>query len=89
MGTLFSQAPRKYLAVSREDVDFFLSDAGELAKKHKLTVADVIAARAVLETARASDLAVRNGDAFDEQVAGFGELVQELTEAIRSLKVES
>ncbi|AST27506.1 hypothetical protein [Ralstonia pseudosolanacearum] len=87
MGTLFEQPRRQFLDVSTDNIDDFLSVANHLAKKHKLSVADVIAARAVLETARASDLAVRNGDVFDEQMAGLGRLLEELTSAIESLKV--
>lgn len=88
VGTLFNQAPREYRSISKEDVDDFLSDVLDLARKHKISVSDVLSARAVLESARAGDFAVRNGDILDEQMMGFGELLQELTSAIQSLKAQ-
>ncbi|CCQ64077.1 conserved hypothetical protein [Crocosphaera watsonii WH 0402] len=41
-------------------------------------MSDVIAAKSALEQERSNNLYVKNGDTFDEQMAGFGELIQEL-----------
>lgn len=86
MGTLFNQSARDSRSVSMSEVDGFLADAVALAKKHSLTVSEVIAARDVLERRRQNDLYTANGDAFDEQMAGFGELLQQLTAAVESLR---
>ena len=42
MGTLFNQSERKSYRVSKSEVDDFLRDAVELAKKYKINVSDVI-----------------------------------------------
>ncbi len=85
MGTLYSQTPRNYRDVEIADLDEFLSAALEISKKHKIPVADVIAASRVLQLKRTNDLYVANGDAFDEQIAGIGELLEKVTSAIESL----
>jgi hypothetical protein len=86
MGTLFNQEPRNHLHVEASNLDEFLSSAVKLSQKHKIPVSDVISASRVLELSRRNDLYVNNGDAFDEQVAGIGELLQKLSDAVESLK---
>jgi hypothetical protein len=76
MSTLFSQEPRKYHRVSEGDIDDFLTDAKELASKLKIELKDVIAAKHVLELQRRNDLYAANGDALDEQLAGFGDVLR-------------
>ncbi len=78
MGTLLNQSPRKYWAVTKDNVDSFLEDAMELAQKHKITISDVFEAYKICEAQRKHNLYVANGDALDEQLAGFGELIQKL-----------
>ena len=82
MGTLFNQSPRKYWEVTKENVNSFLEDAVELAKKHKITISDVFEAYKICEEQRKHNLYVANGDALDEQLAGFGELIQKLITTI-------
>ena len=88
MGTLFSQAERKWCVVSTADLDEFLSLAVDLAKKNKVAVSDVIKAKEVLEMQRRNDLYVNNGDTFDEQMMGIGELLQGISSAIENLSSE-
>lgn len=71
------------------DIDSFVGTAVKLAKKHGVSVADVIAAARVLEVARTNNLYVANGETFDEQVAGVGEELQKISAAIESLKGET
>ena len=80
MGTLFSQPNREYQTVTHSYLDDFLADAVMLAKKHGITVEDVIAAQEALEMKRRNDLFV-----FDEQIAGLGEILQELVSAVEKL----
>jgi len=77
MGTLFSQNPREFIPVTNGELDAFLSSAVQLAKKHKISLSDVIAAKDVLESERRNNLSVRDGDIRDEQLAGFGQLIKE------------
>jgi bifunctional DNase/RNase len=85
MSTLFDQAPREYLRISTEKVDEFLSDAIALAIKHKVEVANVVAAKHVLELERRNDLYAANGDAFDEQLAGFGDILKDIHDALNDI----
>ena len=88
MGTLFSQEPRKYHRISMNDVSDFLSDAKDLASKLKVGVEDVIAAKHTLELQRRNDLYAANGDAFDEQVAGLGDILKEIQSALQERSEE-
>ena len=84
MGTLFHQPERPYFDVRSEKLDDFLAEAKILARKHGITVGDVIEAKKALEMERRNDLYVKNGDAFDEQIAGIGELLGEFVHNPRS-----
>lgn len=85
MSTLFTQAPREFNRIAFDDLDDFLVDALKLAEKYDVTVADVIATKHALELKRKNDLYVANGDAFDEQLAGFGEILKEIHDALHSI----
>lgn len=76
MGTLFDQQPRDEMRKTTEDVENFVEQAVEIAKRHGVSVADVIAAKHDLELERRNNLSVWNGDTHDEQLAGFGELIK-------------
>lgn len=79
MGTLFKQEPRNDYRV--DDLSQFLEEAVKLAKQHSIPISDVIAAKHALELERRNNLYRANGDAFDEQVAGIGELLKSMAEA--------
>ena len=86
MGTLFDQQPRDYKTVSPDHIEAFIDDAARIAKKYKLSVAEVIESAKVLEMERQNSLYAANGDAWDEQLAGFGELLSRLASAVEDLK---
>ena len=85
MGTLFEQRPRDYYHIGSKDIKDFLDEVVDIASDHELPVHDVIYAIEVLELRRKNNLYAWNGDAFDEQMAGFGELFQELNAKIDML----
>jgi hypothetical protein len=85
MSTLFTQPPRDYKRATSVDVDDFLAIAKELALKHKIEVSDVVAAKHALELQRRNDLQVANGDAYDEQLAGFGEILNNIADSLRDM----
>lgn len=85
MGTLFDQAERDYKRVSSVDVDDFLAIALDLAKKHSIDVATVVAAKHALEIQRQNSIYVANGDAFDEQIAGLGEIAESIKDALLTI----
>jgi hypothetical protein len=76
MGTLYEQAPRRWHEVEEPEIDEFLSTVIRLAEKHGISVSDVIAASRVLELARQNNLYIEDGDAFDEQLAGLGRILE-------------
>lgn len=88
MGTLFNQPKRKYQSISSDHLDSFIQDIASLSKKHGISVSDAIAAARVLELSRQNDLYVSNGDIFDEQIAGIGELLEKMSSAIEQLKAD-
>ena len=83
MGTLFDQQNRNH---RKPDLDGFLRSVSELATQHKISIAEIIAASHVLELRRRNELYVDNGDAFDEQISGIGELLKQLCSAVEDLK---
>lgn len=89
MGTLQEQPPRNYHTVSSDDVKDFLTDALKLSKELKVDISVVLEAYRIKELQRRNTLYVSNGDILDEQLAGFGELLSEICEAITQLSVSS
>jgi hypothetical protein len=82
MGTLGKQLPRNGYQVDTGDLENFLCEASEIAKKHKVDIETVIRAKHVLELQRANSIACQNGDYFDEQMGGFGNKLDNLNSAI-------
>lgn len=82
MGTLGNQPARNQYRISTEELGGFLKDAMVLAKKHKITVEAVIAAKHALELERQNDIAVQSGDYKDEQAGGFGEILSRIASAL-------
>lgn len=79
MGTLFDQPPRK---THDYDPELWLARINRLAGAAGMTVTEVCRALEVAELRRRNDLQASDNDIRDEQQAGFGELLQELTRAL-------
>lgn len=79
MGTLFNQQPRQFRDINFNEIDSFLNDIAELAKKHKMEKKDIIDAYKTLELKRQNNLYVENGDIYDEQMSGIGKILQEIS----------
>lgn len=86
MGTLFDQDPRDYRRIDEDYIEAFLGMAVKMSKKHKISVAEVIAAADVLELRRKNDLAVDNGNILDEQMAGIGHILNDIDASLENLK---
>ncbi|MDD4515439.1 hypothetical protein [Massilibacteroides sp.] len=76
MSTLFDQSPRMWHTVYESDLKVYISELEKIAEKSKFTIDQVLKAAEILELKRKNNLYVNNGDAFDEQMAGFGELLK-------------
>ncbi|MDP1539505.1 MAG: hypothetical protein Q8L72_02495 [Moraxellaceae bacterium] len=82
MGTLGNQPVRNQYSINLESLGYFLEDAAELAKKHKISIEAVISAKHVLELARQNNIAVQGGDYTDEQAGGIGEILSRIATAL-------
>ena len=51
-------------------------DIQNVSDKTGLTINQVIEIRKILEEERKNNISISNGDVLDEQMAGFGELIQ-------------
>ena len=56
----------------------YLDSVIEVAKASKLTIGVLVEAAKVLEMRRANNLMAANGDIFDEQIAGIGDVLQRI-----------
>lgn len=82
MGTLQDQPLRKYLRVTKTDIEQLLEEATTLSVDYEVSLADVLMAYRIKELERRNDLFVNNGDIFDEQMAGIGEILQEISHSL-------
>jgi hypothetical protein len=87
MGTLDNQPPREYYRVTIDAISDCLDDLKRVAKEHNVPLDTVVRVWEIMERARASDLFTPNGDCWNEQIGGIGDIVCEgisdLAEAIR------
>ena len=74
MGTLFNEPPRNYFEIDFKYVKSACEEIQKIAKETKMSVADVIEVYKIKTQNRSIDCYVDNGDIWDEQMAGFGEL---------------
>jgi hypothetical protein len=88
MGTLFNQSPRNYREYNENKIEEFLETVLSLSQKYKIPTNEVIHAVEVLEIRRRNDLYVANGDTFDEQMAGLGNLLQDLNNVLNARQLE-
>ena len=77
MGTLFNQKTRSYYEIDDSDLLCDIDDINAICKETGWTVENVLKLKKIHQIKRANDLYVANGDAHDEQMAGFGELIKE------------
>ena len=85
MGTLFEQAERKALYVNQSEVKNLLEDALELSKKYKIPLETILKAYEIKEIERRNNLYKSNGDAFDEQMSGFGQILEKISASLDSI----
>lgn len=82
MGTLFDQESRgKHDGVNQTELLFRLKI---LMDEHDMSMANAIEFMKVLEMNRTNNLYRNNGDAWDEQIAGIGKILENISDAIRS-----
>lgn len=82
MGTLYNQPERKYFDIDFKYVKSACEKIKEIAEETGLSVADVIEVYKIKTQNRSIDCYVANGDIWDEQIAGFGELCKSFNEKL-------
>ncbi|MBR8534413.1 hypothetical protein KDU71_02490 [Carboxylicivirga sediminis] len=86
MGTLQQQPPRNYSKIDENRLETFIEEINEVAQNTGVSLETALKAREILEIERRNDLFVANGDIHDEQMGGFGDLLENLTNAISELQ---
>jgi hypothetical protein len=83
MGTLGKQPARDY---AHKDLGAFIKEIVKLSKKHNVPIESIIEAKKAIELERQNCLFVQNGDYQDEQMGGFGDILNRIAEAIENAK---
>ncbi len=78
MGTLKDQPPRKYQSLISTEPDIAISQIKDFIVKHKITFEQAIMFFQLLENSRKNTIYVDNGNIFDEQMSGFGKILEKL-----------
>jgi hypothetical protein len=78
MGTLFNQSIRKFNSVSSDEIDSRILQYKKLAAKHNISLGEVIQIADLAAYEYRTLFLVDDGDRRDEQLAGFGGLIQSL-----------
>jgi len=84
MGILGNQSIRDQYRTNSESLGYFLKNAAELAKDHKVSIEVVINAKHALELERQNNIAVQNGEHTDEQAGGIGEILSRIVTVLES-----
>ena len=84
MGILGNQSERNQYSISNKELGYFLEDAADLSKKHKISIETVISAKHALELERQNNIAIQAGDYTDEQAGGIGEILSRIATALEA-----
>lgn len=85
MGTLQNQEPRKNHFVYPTDIDDKVKELKKIALANSVSFEDVVKIATVLELKRKNDLYHSNGDIWDEQMSGIGEILTEMVYKIGTI----
>jgi hypothetical protein len=85
MGTLFNQPPRDYRGYDRKNALNLIEEIREVADQAGIEFSEALRIYELLEKSRSTDVYVDNGNIFDEQMAGIGELLKEISESIEKI----
>lgn len=76
MGTLFSQPPRDYKSVTEYKLLGIAEACEMLVKRKGVSFDQALQIYEIAEIARRNDLFATNGDIWDEQIAGIGQILE-------------
>lgn len=80
MGSLFEPTSRSRHAFDEIEVEKFIKPANALAKKLNISLMEVL--EPLKFQKRRNKVYVNNGNIFDEQMMGFGEMLKEFVQKI-------
>lgn len=82
MGTLLNQDVRQRLDVDERKMQILYDLLNGFAVSHKISFGDAVSMYRCLVMDRYCDLYVNNGDIFDEQMSGIGEIGNNLVNSL-------
>ena len=83
MGTLFEQ-PKRYKSDNEEyNINSLIADLKDLEENEGFTKDQAIEFLKAAQLRRRNNLYQNNGDAWDEQIAGIGEILQSISNSLR------
>ena len=82
MGILGNQQDRSTFAYSEGSVIDLLNEIKNVARSTGLSADQVLKAYEIKEYERRTNAYIENGDFIDEQMGGFGELLEEIKRAL-------
>ncbi|MBR4647729.1 MAG: hypothetical protein IKO75_11510 [Bacteroidales bacterium] len=85
MGTLFNQPERLQHFIDREDLLYEVDKIIDVAEDSGLDIDKVIDIYKAASINRFIDCYVEDGDAFDEQIAGIGEILKRIENSISNI----
>ncbi len=74
MGTLQNQQPRNYYRVSGHEINYLIKEVKKIAENFDITFDQAFNIYNLAEKRRRNDLFVANGDIWDEQICGIGDI---------------
>ena len=81
MGTLFDQSERDHFIVNFDEHEELCERFGATSAMEKLKVFEI------MEYSRRTDALIDNGDRWDEQIGGIGEILKDISVVMDMMKV--
>lgn len=85
MSTLQNLPSRESKRYYETDIELFFGQIKDIAEKYKLRSEDVIEGLKVLEMRRRNDLLFADGDLHDLQMAGIGQILEQVVDALLAI----
>ncbi len=82
MGTLHNQEPRNYKFVERRNATDLIDEILDVAEATNVSFDQALRVYELLEQKRKTDCFVDNGDIWDEQISGIGQILEKIATAL-------
>ena len=88
MGTLHDQPIRNSHRYTDEQISSFIEDVQNFSNGSDLSISEVLKVFEIKEMERRNNLLQSEGDIWDEQISGIGEILQRIASALEYLNEE-